>query len=61
MSIAWAMLIERKQELHKILRVRYEERKSYPVVEEFFIEWKLYEDLHQSVVPCIVRHKVCWG
>ena len=35
------------------------DRKSYCVVEESFIEWKLlYEDLRQSMVLCEVRHKV---
>ena len=34
------------------------ERNSYLVVEMSFIEWKfLYEELRQSIVPCIVWHE----
>ena len=32
------------EELHEILR-KHNEEKSFLVVEEFFIEWKMYEDL----------------
>ena len=36
-------------------------RKFYAGVEKFFIEWKLLcEDLRQSVLSCVVQHKVCW-
>ena len=37
------------------------EGKSYPVVEKYFIEWKLYEDLRHNMVPCVVQRGVCWG
>ena len=41
--------------------------KSYHAVEESFgiileslIEWKLFKDLPQSIVPCVIRYVVCW-
>ena len=36
------------------------ERKSCLVAEVFFIEWKLYENLRQRIVSCVVRLEVCW-
>ena len=38
--------------------MKYEEyimkRKSYLVVEESLVEWKLCDDLHQIIIPCVV-------
>ena len=57
--ISRANLIERIREFHAIVRVYYGEEvlsRSWRV----FYEWKFVEDLRQSMVPCVVRHEVCW-